>query len=68
LTDYQAQANRPFEHEAHLKELLARKAQLNGAPDLDKRPKPCLRRSSLSLRTPSRWFGHERQRPHRDQS
>ena len=24
LTDYQTQANRPFEHEAHLKELLAR--------------------------------------------
>ncbi len=36
LTDYQAQANRPFEHEAHLKELLARQAQLNAALDLDK--------------------------------
>jgi len=36
LTDYQAQANRPFEHEARLKELLARQAQLNAALDLDK--------------------------------
>jgi prefoldin subunit 5 len=31
LTDYQAQANRPFEHEARLRELLARQAQLNAA-------------------------------------
>jgi hypothetical protein len=36
LTDYQAQAQRPFEHEARLKELLARQAQLNTALDLDK--------------------------------
>lgn len=36
LTDYQAQANRPFEHETRLKELLARQAQLNAALDLDK--------------------------------
>ncbi len=36
LTDYQAQANRPFEHEPRLKELLARQAQLNAALDLDK--------------------------------
>lgn len=36
LTDYQAQANRPFEHEVRLKELLAHQAQLNAALDLDK--------------------------------
>jgi hypothetical protein len=36
FTDYQAQAKRPFEHEARLKELLARQAQLNAALDLDK--------------------------------
>jgi len=36
LTDYQAQAQRPFEHEARLKELLARQAQLNAALDIDK--------------------------------
>ncbi|MGO9541174.1 MAG: hypothetical protein ACLPN2_11345 [Terriglobales bacterium] len=30
------QANRPFEHDARLKELLARQAKLNGALDLDK--------------------------------
>jgi hypothetical protein len=36
LADYQAQANRPFEHEGHLKELLTRQAQLNAALDLDK--------------------------------
>jgi hypothetical protein len=33
---YQAQANRPFDHEARLKDLLARQAQLNAALDLDK--------------------------------
>jgi len=36
LTDYQAQANRPFEHETRLKELLARQGQLNATLDLDK--------------------------------
>ena len=36
LADFQAQAGRPFEHEARLKELLARQAQLNAALDLDK--------------------------------
>lgn len=36
LSDYQAQANRPFEHEVRLKELLARQAQINAALDLDK--------------------------------
>src|ERR1700728_513299 len=36
LSDYQAQANRPFEHEARLKELLTRQTQLNAALDLDK--------------------------------
>ena len=36
LADYQAQANRPFEHEARLKELLARQAQVNAILDLDK--------------------------------
>jgi hypothetical protein len=36
LSDYQAQANRPFEHEVRLKELLGRQTQLNAALDLDK--------------------------------
>ena len=36
LSDYRAQANRPFEHESRLKDLLARQAQLNAALDLDK--------------------------------
>jgi hypothetical protein len=36
LTDYQAQAQRPFDHEARLKELLARQAQLTVALDRDK--------------------------------
>jgi len=36
LTDYQAQANRPFEHDMRLKELLVRQGQLNTALDLDK--------------------------------
>ena len=36
LADFQAQAGRPFEHEARLKELLARQAELNAALDLDK--------------------------------
>jgi hypothetical protein len=36
LTDYQAQANRPFELDARFKELLARQTELNAALDLDK--------------------------------
>ena len=36
LADYRAQLGRPFEHEARLKELLAKQAQLNAALDLDK--------------------------------
>jgi N12 class adenine-specific DNA methylase len=36
LADYQAQANKPFDHEARMKELLARQAKLNAALDLDK--------------------------------
>jgi hypothetical protein len=36
LADYQAQANKPFDHEARMKELLARQAQLNAALDRDK--------------------------------
>jgi hypothetical protein len=34
--DYQAQVNKPFEHEEKLKELLSKQAQLNAALDLDK--------------------------------
>jgi hypothetical protein len=36
LSDYQTQANRPFEHEARLKELLVRQEQINALLDLDK--------------------------------
>jgi hypothetical protein len=36
LADYRAQLGRAFEHEAHLKDLLAKQAQLNAALDLDK--------------------------------
>lgn len=36
LADYHAQADRPFEHEERLKQLLARQAELNSLLDLDK--------------------------------
>jgi hypothetical protein len=36
LGDFEEQAGRPFEHEARLKELLGRQAELNAALDLDK--------------------------------
>jgi len=36
LADYQAQASKPFEHEARIKDLIARQAQLNALLDLDK--------------------------------
>ena len=36
LVDYQEQAERPFEHEERLKQLLTRQAELNSALDLDK--------------------------------
>jgi len=35
LTDYQAEANKPFDHETRMKDLLARQAKLNAALDLD---------------------------------
>jgi len=35
LADYRAQTNRPLEHDARLKELVARQAELNAALDLD---------------------------------
>ena len=36
LADYQSQADRPFEHEERLKQVLARQAELNSLLDLDK--------------------------------
>ena len=36
LADYQSQADRPFEHEERLKQLLARQSELNSLLDLDK--------------------------------
>lgn len=36
MADYRAQADKPFEHEARLKGLLAKQAQLNAVLDLDK--------------------------------
>jgi len=36
LTDYRLQADRPFEHEERLKQLLAHQAELNSLLDLDK--------------------------------
>jgi len=36
LADYQLQADRPFEHEERLKQLLARQSELNSLLDLDK--------------------------------
>ena len=36
MADYRAQLGRPFEHEARLKDLLAKQAQLNACLDLDK--------------------------------
>lgn len=36
LGDFEEQAGKPFEHEARLRELLGRQAELNAALDLDK--------------------------------
>jgi len=36
LADYRAQLGRPFEHEARLKDLLAKQVKLNACLDLDK--------------------------------
>jgi hypothetical protein len=49
LADYQAQADRPFEHEARLKELLVRQAQVNALLDLDK--------GERQVADPAREFG-----------
>ena len=63
LTDYRAQLGRPFEHEARLKDLLARQAQLNACLDLDKHeaqivdePREAEEEGvSSDARRPSRW-------------
>jgi N12 class adenine-specific DNA methylase/type I restriction-modification system DNA methylase subunit len=46
LAEYQAQLNRPFEHERRLKELLAKQAELNAALDLDKNERQVAQDSS----------------------
>jgi hypothetical protein len=46
LAEYQAQLNRPFEHERRLKELLAKQAELNAALDLDKNERQIVQDSS----------------------
>jgi N12 class adenine-specific DNA methylase/adenine-specific DNA methylase len=53
LTDYQAQAGRPFEHDARFKQLLARQAQLNTALDLDKSDAQA---QQLATEPPSRFL------------
>jgi hypothetical protein len=40
LADYQAQANKPFDHEARMKELLARQAQASTPRSISTRTKP----------------------------
>lgn len=62
LADYRGQLGRPFEHEARLKDLLARQAQLNACLDLDKHEaqvvdEPCEPEEeavSIAARRPSR--------------
>jgi hypothetical protein len=53
LGDFQGQAGKPFEHEAWLKELLGRQAELNAALDLDKgeRQIAVLRTAGSRIRT-----------------
>jgi len=67
VTGYQAQAQRAFEHEARLKELLARQAHLNAALDLDKSdaqaveavPEPDIETAALPSRTRSVMPGEQ---------
>jgi len=55
LADYRVQADKPFEHEAKLKELVARQAQLNAALDLDKSDKQAaqVEDAEVEARSPS---------------
>jgi len=53
LVDYQAQANKPFDHEARMKDLLARQAQLNAALDLDKGERQAAEMANDELETPA---------------
>jgi uncharacterized membrane protein YccC len=46
LAEYQAQLNRPFEHEQRLRDLLAKLAELNAALDLDKNERQVAQDSS----------------------
>ena len=65
LADYQSQADRPFEHEERLKQLLARQAEINALLDLDKgdqqgaAPVPDRDDPDIGLMAPVLSRGHE---------
>jgi hypothetical protein len=53
LAEYGEQMDRPFEHEARLKGLLARQAQLNAALDLDKNERQVAPEDSETQKEPA---------------
>ncbi len=65
LADYQSQADRPFEHEERLKQLLGRQAEINALLDLDKgnqqgaAPVPDRDDPDIGLMAPVLSRGHE---------
>jgi hypothetical protein len=61
LSDYQAQLRRPFEHEARLKEWLAKQAELNAELDLDKRDAQVVAEPEGEKATPATFSGRIRQ-------
>ncbi|MGD0966179.1 MAG: hypothetical protein ABSA57_20055 [Candidatus Acidiferrales bacterium] len=53
LVEYQAQADKPFDHDARMKDLLLRQAQLNAALDLDKGERQAAEMANDELETPA---------------
>jgi hypothetical protein len=56
LADYRTQLGKSFEHEARLKELLAKQDQLNAALDLDKHEQQVVAEELGQLATPPHGF------------
>jgi hypothetical protein len=65
LGDYQEQAGRPFEHEAKLKDLIARQGALNALLDLDKGEKQAAPEAEVAPETLEGDAWMQREQPQR---
>ena len=68
LTDFEEQLGRPYEHEARLKELVAKQAELNAALDLDKGEQQAAAPADAGAelggeRLPGNWYARPKYQP-----